>query len=355
MECPTCGNDNSDNAQFCGECGASLSTSTVRETAVEDHDPKVIVSAAEQVKSIESLIKGAGRSGVGVGSSELPMVSFLEAIKLGYQNYFNFNDRSTRAELWWWIIFIPLVGLIVGLVALILVLLVEETPLGTPAVKTIATNTILIVLTVAAMLFLLSTIIPTLSIIIRRLHDIDKSELWLVLIIVMPFPFLYLLLLPSAGPKGSMQTLDDFLAQTSNLNTYEKGLKFELYCKRLLEGWGYDVQHSGQSGDRGIDLRATRDGAVTLIQCKHQESVAAAVVIQTFGMVRAENATNGTVITTGRFTDDAKKFANENPEMELIDRSELSKMVKQAQRTNPETILSVRDRRNIPRVGGQQR
>jgi len=70
MNCPTCGNENPEEAQFCGECVASLNASTV--------------------------------SGIGIAATELPMVSFPQAIKLGFKNYFNFNDRATRAEFWWW-------------------------------------------------------------------------------------------------------------------------------------------------------------------------------------------------------------------------------------------------------------
>ena len=259
----------------------------------------------------------------------------LEAVKLGYQRYFDFKGRSTRAEFWSWILFLT-PAVILGAV------LFRATGATEPSDFAQLGPGLLLAL-LGLNLFYVATLIPTLSIIIRRLHDIDKSVFWLVLLIIPwgQFVFLYFLLRPSAGPKGSMQTLDEFLAQTSNLNTYEKGLKFELYCKTLLEASGHHVVHSGQSGDRGIDLRATLDGVVTVIQCKHQESVAAAVVIQTFGMLHAENAGSGCVITTGRFTDDAKKFGSEHPEMELIDRSELSKLVNQVPRTEPRAASPV--------------
>jgi hypothetical protein len=127
--------------------------------------------------------------------------------------------------------------------------------------------------------------------------------------------------------------LDGFLSQTSGLNTHDKGLKFEQYCHRLVEAMGYEVEHSGQSGDRGVDLKAVRQqpiGSHTLvIQCKHQESVSADVVIQTLGMVSASNANQSVVITTGSFTADAKKFAEENSAVEIIDRDKLAELVNQ--------------------------
>ena len=62
MKCPECRNDNTENAQFCGGCGVSLSGSTA--------------------------------SGIGIGTAELPMVSFPDAVKLGFQKYFDFSGTS---------------------------------------------------------------------------------------------------------------------------------------------------------------------------------------------------------------------------------------------------------------------
>ena len=71
-------------------------------------------------------------------------------------------------------------------------------------------------------------------------------------------------------------------------------------------------------------------GSQTLVvQCKHQESVSAEVVIQILGMVNAANANQGLVITTGSFTADAKKFVEENPTIEIIDGLKLAELVGQ--------------------------
>ena len=91
---------------------------------------------------------------------------------------------------------------------------------------------------------------------------------------------------------------------------------------------GYEVRHVGQSGDRGVDLRATLQqpiGKQTLVvQCKHQQSVSPDVVIQLYGMATAENANLAVVITTGAFTMDAKKFAQEHSNIEIIDKDNLT-------------------------------
>ena len=39
------------------------------------------------------------------------MFNFIDAIKLGFQNYFKFKGRSTRSEYWWWVLFIVLAGI----------------------------------------------------------------------------------------------------------------------------------------------------------------------------------------------------------------------------------------------------
>ena len=126
------------------------------------------------------------------------------------------------------------------------------------------------------------------------------------------------------GPKTTSQKgLEAFLSKTSSLSSVEKGLQFELFCQQLLKDMGYEVKHVGQSGDRGVDLRATRRqpiGNQTLVvQCKHQQSVSADVVIQLYGMATAENANSAVVITTGAFAMDAKKFAQEHSNIEIID------------------------------------
>lgn len=138
----------------------------------------------------------------------------------------------------------------------------------------------------------------------------------------------------SAGSTATspINSFQKFLSETANISSHAKGLKFEQYCQRLFEAMEYKVDHVGGSGDRGVDLKATKDGIagneLSLIQCKHQPSVAADVVIQTLGMVRSENAKQGIVITTGTFTSDAKAYASENIGIQLIDGARLEELTK---------------------------
>ena len=80
------------------------------------------------------------------------MVSFPDAIRLGFQHYFDFRSRSTRAEYWWWVLF---------------VILTQQ-----------ALNVVNIRI---GILFGLAVLIPGLALGIRRLHDINKSGWWLLM------------------------------------------------------------------------------------------------------------------------------------------------------------------------------
>jgi uncharacterized membrane protein YhaH (DUF805 family) len=85
-------------------------------------------------------------------------MNFPEAIKSGFSNYANFRGRACRSELYWWAIF-----LILGsIVAALLDLFGDSKFLGD--------------------LFSLATFIPNLAVIARRIHDIDRTGWWKLLI-----------------------------------------------------------------------------------------------------------------------------------------------------------------------------
>ena len=92
------------------------------------------------------------------------MVSFPSAIKLGFQRYFEFSGRSTRAEYWWWGLFVIIAGSVLTGV---------DWFIGTYDVETDSglLNSV----------FGLATLIPGLAIGVRRLHDIDRSGWWILL------------------------------------------------------------------------------------------------------------------------------------------------------------------------------
>ncbi|MBT55200.1 MAG: DUF805 domain-containing protein [Mameliella sp.] len=85
----------------------------------------------------------------------------VEAFKLFFANYINFEGRSNRGEYWWAFLAIILISI---------VLTVVDGMIGMPLFGSI---------------FSLATLVPGIAIGIRRLHDIDKSG-WFLLIGLIP-------------------------------------------------------------------------------------------------------------------------------------------------------------------------
>lgn len=109
------------------------------------------------------------------------------------------------------------------------------------------------------------------------------------------------------------------------------GIEFEQLCKKILEEYGFRVETTKASGDGGIDLIAYSDKIFYkgkyIIQCKRYiGSVGEPVIRDLYGVVTAERANKGILITSGSFTNAAIKFA-ENKPIELINPSILNRII----------------------------
>jgi uncharacterized membrane protein YhaH (DUF805 family) len=91
-------------------------------------------------------------------------MGFTKAIKAGFQNYVGFNGRAARSEYWYWTLFVYLL--------LIVAWLIDMTVFG---FNTTGVNPMTV-------LAALATLLPTLAVSARRLHDIDRSGWWALLI-----------------------------------------------------------------------------------------------------------------------------------------------------------------------------
>lgn len=89
-------------------------------------------------------------------------VTFQDAINLGFRNYFNFSGRAQRAEYWFFILF--------TIIGSILTTFVDDFLFDTGDEGGLLTG-----------LFSLATLIPCLSVGWRRLHDTNRSGLWILL------------------------------------------------------------------------------------------------------------------------------------------------------------------------------
>lgn len=96
---------------------------------------------------------------------------------------------------------------------------------------------------------------------------------------------------------------------------------------------GYAVAENHTPGpDGGVDLRLTRDGALTLVQCKHwrAQKVGVKTVRELYGVMAAEQAAAGAVVCTGIYTEEAQRFARDKA-IDLIDGTQVARMVEDAQ------------------------
>ena len=88
--------------------------------------------------------------------------------------------------------------------------------------------------------------------------------------------------------------------------------EFELLVGEAFRQKGYKVTELGGAGpDGGVDLLLAKGGETTLVQCKQWKAfkVGVEVVRELYGLMAAKGAANGIVVTSGRFTKDAKEFA----------------------------------------------
>jgi restriction system protein len=111
--------------------------------------------------------------------------------------------------------------------------------------------------------------------------------------------------------------------------------EFEVLVGESYRLQGYQVTETGGGGaDGGIDLALTKGNEKFLVQCKQWKAfkVGVDVVRELYGVMAAKGAAGGFVVTSGRFTEDAKAFA-EGRNVQLVDGSKLFSMVKQAKQS----------------------
>jgi restriction system protein len=112
--------------------------------------------------------------------------------------------------------------------------------------------------------------------------------------------------------------------------------QFELLVGEAYRLQGYSISETGGGGaDGGVDLILRKGGEKFFVQCKQWKAfkVGVNVVRELYGVMAAEGATGGFVVTSGRFTDDAQKFAS-GRNIKLVDGSELFATLTQLKRAS---------------------
>ncbi len=108
--------------------------------------------------------------------------------------------------------------------------------------------------------------------------------------------------------------------------------EFEMLVGEAYRLQGYKVTEMGGNGpDGGIDLVLHKDREKYLVQCKQWKAfkVGVQVVRELYGVMAAQGAAGGFVVTSGRFTAEAEEFAS-GRNVTLVDGPKLMGMIKAA-------------------------
>ena len=90
-------------------------------------------------------------------------MNFGQAVANCFSNYVTFSGRASRSEYWYWCLFILIGGLCTLIADSSILKDMENTPINS--------------------IFNLATLLPGLAVLIRRLHDVNRSGWWGLLIL----------------------------------------------------------------------------------------------------------------------------------------------------------------------------
>jgi uncharacterized membrane protein YhaH (DUF805 family) len=90
-------------------------------------------------------------------------MNFQDAITSGFKNYVNFSGRTSRSGFWYWVLFLVIVGIVTAILDSAIFPDNDISPLNT--------------------IFNLAVLIPNFAIGARRLHDIDRTGWWQLLVL----------------------------------------------------------------------------------------------------------------------------------------------------------------------------
>lgn len=108
--------------------------------------------------------------------------------------------------------------------------------------------------------------------------------------------------------------------------------EFEDVIAIVFQNLGYEVKQTPYSNDQGKDAIAFHEDKKYLIECKHYDqhkTVGRPQLQKFFAAMVEEKADGGFVVTTGKFTNTAIKYAK-NKNITLIDLDQLIRLIEQA-------------------------
>ena len=117
-------------------------------------------------------------------------MNFSEAIKSVFNKYATFSGRARRSEFWWFTLLCYIIQYAVGCIMSIMCIpfmlslfTAADSDASTEIVAATLGSTVVAYLFMASVMFVIGLIllIPSISVSVRRLHDIGKSGWWLLL------------------------------------------------------------------------------------------------------------------------------------------------------------------------------
>ena len=90
-------------------------------------------------------------------------MTFGEAIRSGFTNYVGFSGRAARSEYWYWVLFVILVSMVTAILDAAIFPSSQVSPLNS----------------VAGLVLLL----PGIAVAVRRLHDMDRTGWWFLIVL----------------------------------------------------------------------------------------------------------------------------------------------------------------------------
>lgn len=113
-------------------------------------------------------------------SQPLYGASFGAAVQRFFKKYATFSGRASRSEFWWWILANAIVSVVLSVLALITGGGGGVDAAGNPLPPSGLGVVFLVLLSVWG----LATFVPHLALIVRRLHDTNRSGFWIFIAFV---------------------------------------------------------------------------------------------------------------------------------------------------------------------------
>ncbi|WP_038880929.1 restriction endonuclease [Vibrio jasicida] len=129
-------------------------------------------------------------------------------------------------------------------------------------------------------------------------------------------------------------------------------LEFESYVGEYFKHQGYAVKQSfSQKPDGGIDIWLTKDGELSLVQCKHWKAkkVGIQVLREMYGVMIEHHASKMIIVTSGDFTSEAIAYAQDK-RLWLVNGSELVHIIEDGRSFENKPPKSTSDMKLVPKV-----